>query len=372
MDASGLSFNDARTPSNGWGKLDLVKRLNTHHRENQNIHFTKVLSTYACDIEDMINTTSDRTRLWEQAPASAWTIYSFHCSLRSAEQLDRFIVDIEDDGSSSGVFSYSIRLHNDSPNRDKPLPIFIHAIRHHWDVQIVTSHVKADEIEIAYGPFARSLLLSLGVSHRKSDAPELKFGVHSNFDAVEVNDVRVLTKWRHLSLDRRSALEITEVQQLHMEPYAEGMFSESWENPWEGKLARPLSARETKENRDKGDVPLWYEAAVVSLELEALCQQNSLLGIGEKADWDAEDLKGRGLFSTLYGPALQMVTKMDHVGRRDDNRLSAEYGPLLRRANDPPRHVPGFLAAQVQGQAQSRALVACTFVHAYLSIAVMV
>lgn len=171
---------------------------------------------------------------------------------------------------------------------------------------------------------------------------------------MEVNDVRVLTKWRHLSLDRRSALEITEVQQLHMEPYAEGMFSESCENPWEGKLARPLSARETKENRDKGDVPLWYEAAVVSLELEALCQQNSLLGIGEKADWDAEDLKGRGLFSTLYGPALQMVTKMDHVGRRDDNRLSAEYGPLLRRANYPPRHVPGFLAAQVQGQAQNR------------------
>lgn len=164
MDASGLSFNDARTPSNGWGKLDLVKRLNTHHRENQNIHFTKILSTYACDIEDMINTKSDRTRLWEDAPASAWTIYSFHCYLRSAEQSDRFIVDIEDDGTSSGVFSYSIRLHNDTPNRDKPLPIFIHAIRRHWDVQIVTSHVKADEIEIAYGPFARSLLLSLGVS----------------------------------------------------------------------------------------------------------------------------------------------------------------------------------------------------------------
>lgn len=139
-----------------------------------------------------------------------------------------------------------------------------------------------------------------------------------------------------------------------MVPYAEGMVSESWENSCEWKLARPFSARQTKENRDRGDVPLWYEAAVVSLELEALCQQNSLLGIGEKADWDAEDLKSRGVFSTLYGPALQMVTRMDHVGRRDDNRLAGEYGSLLRRANDPPRHVPGFLAAQVQGQVESR------------------
>lgn len=164
VDASGVSFNNVTTPSNGWRKLDLIKRLNTHHRENQNIHFTKILSIYACDIEDMINTRTAGTRLWEQAPACSWTIYSFHCSLRSAEQLGRFIVDIEDDGTSSGVFSYSIRLHNDTPSQDKPLPIFVHAIRRHWDVRIVTSHVTTDGVELAYGSFARALLLSLGVS----------------------------------------------------------------------------------------------------------------------------------------------------------------------------------------------------------------
>jgi hypothetical protein len=178
--------------------------------------------------------------------------------------------------------------------------------------------------------------------------------VHSSFDAVEVNEVRVLTNWRHLSLDHKSALEITEVEQLEMVSYAEGMFSDSWENQWEGKLARPWSSRRARDNRANGEYPRWYEAAVVSVELEAMCQQNSLLGVGEKADWDAEDLKNRGLFPALYGPALQMVTKMDHIGRRDDNNLSGEYGSLLRRPNDPPRHVPGLLAAQAQGPVQNR------------------
>lgn len=170
---------------------------------------------------------------------------------------------------------------------------------------------------------------------------------------MKVDEVRVLTNWRHLSLDHKSALEITEVHQMEIVPYKEGVYSGSW-NTWVGKLARPWSPRRAKENRAKGEFPRWYEAAVVSLELEVLCQQNSFLGIGEKADWDAENLKNRGLFPAIYGPALQMVTKMDHVGRRDDNNLSEKYGPLLRRGNDLPRHLPVSLPAYFQAQVQSR------------------
>lgn len=161
-----------------------------------------------------------------------------------------------------------------------------------------------------------------------------------NDSCADVAEVRALTRWRHLSLDKQSALEITEVLQLEMTDYSEGVYAGSWDS-WKGWLARPWPRKYAKEKRSKGEFPRWYEAAVVSLQLEALCQQNSSLKVGEKADWDAEDLRADGILSTLYRPALQMVRKMDHVGRMDDNNLSREYGPLLFRANDRPRHVPG-------------------------------
>lgn len=168
-----------------------------------------------------------------------------------------------------------------------------------------------------------------------------------NTSAADVNEVRVLTKWRHISLDRKSALEITEVQQLEMKPYSQGLYSGSWDS-WEGTLARPWTQRATKERRYEGEFPRWYEAAIVSLELEQLFQQNLLLQLGEKADWNPEDVKARGLLAAIYNPALKMVKAMDHVGRQDDNHMSETYGHLLRRRNDPPPAVPGSIHAQVR------------------------
>lgn len=152
----------------------------------------------------------------------------------------------------------------------------------------------------------------------------------------------MLTKWRHLSLDKKSALEITEVVQLDMIEYSEGAYSGSWTS-FQGYLAGPWPHKMTKENRGRGEFPCWYEAAVVSLELEELCRTNLFLGVGEKAGWDAKDLSARGIFPSLYHPALQMVKEMDHVGRLDDNHLAAKYdSSQLRRGNDAPRSVPGL------------------------------
>lgn len=164
VDPSGLSFNSANTRSNGWKKPTLIKKLNKDYGENQNIQFTKILSTFGCDVEDMINTKINGTRLWEQEPRRAWTTYSFHCSLRSINRLGRFIVDIDDDGTSRGIFSYSIRPHNDVFPPEQPNPIYVHAIQRNWDVRIATTHVEAGEVEMAYRPFVNTLLHSLSVS----------------------------------------------------------------------------------------------------------------------------------------------------------------------------------------------------------------
>lgn len=167
---------------------------------------------------------------------------------------------------------------------------------------------------------------------------ELQFAVPT-VSLADMREVRVLTKWRYASVDRKSALEITEVQQMKTEPYSEGPYSKAAWNSYEGKRSRPWSNKMTKDS--KGEVPRWYEAAVISVELEDLCEQNASLKIGTRADWGPKDLEARGVFSALYGPALQMVRTMDHVGRLDDNNLSQTNGHLLLQHNDPPPQVVG-------------------------------
>jgi hypothetical protein len=161
-DESGVAFNDPSTPSNGWKKSELIKKLDHGYGTNHGIHFTKVLSTYGCDIEDMIKATDQHgVRLWAQEPSRTWTTYTFHCNRRL---MGGFIVDIEDHGpSSGGVLVSSVRLQHDQLNADTSMPAYIHAIRHHWDVQIVTSHVDLDEITRENEAFANMLLQSLSV-----------------------------------------------------------------------------------------------------------------------------------------------------------------------------------------------------------------
>jgi hypothetical protein len=161
---TGVAFNNVNTPSNGWKEADLLRNLKECYGKNSNIHFTNILSTYAYDIEDMINAKANGTRLWEQQPSRVWTTYSFHCALRSEKNdMSPFIVDVEDGGTPGNAFSYSIRPQNDVPGADKPMPIYVHAICRHWDLRIVTSHVKTDEMERTFGSFANDLMQSLSV-----------------------------------------------------------------------------------------------------------------------------------------------------------------------------------------------------------------
>ncbi|KAK3309662.1 uncharacterized protein B0T15DRAFT_488375 [Chaetomium strumarium] len=350
-DQTGLAFNDSRTPSNGWKKPDLMQNLKRGFGANRNSHFTKVLSTYASDIEDMINMKVKDTRLWEEKPSRAWTVYSFYCSLRSMEKLGRFIVDIVDDGTASDAFSYSIRLQNEFLDVDAPMPICIHAIRRNWDLRVVMSHVKPN-LQEQYEAFAKSLQQTLTIEREGRTPPVLKYAVHTSF-AVKIDEVRVQVKWRHASHKNLSALEITEVNQYETGPYSDdGVYSSG--NEWEGYLARYPTDRVIKGMLSRGEFPRWYEAAVVSLELEKLCQQNQTLKFGEKADWEVGDLKARGVFFELYGPAVQMVKNMDHVGRNDDNNLSTKYGHLLLQPNNPPPSVPGSLPVDGQNKTRQR------------------
>ncbi|KAK4147864.1 uncharacterized protein C8A04DRAFT_33948 [Dichotomopilus funicola] len=343
IDPSGLAFNCAETASHGWTKAELLSNLNNDLRENKNILFTKVLSTYAYDIEDMINTKVDGNRLWEDKPKHVRAVYSFHCSLRSEKELSPFIIDIEDNDSGGG-FTYTARTAYDAPGAVKQVPVYIHSICRHWDLRVVTSHIQTDDVDAMYGAFAKYLINSLSIQTTTKGGTEIMFAVPVNLP-VEVKQVRVLTKWRRHSLDGRSALEVTEVLELATAPYSEGPYSGAAYNTYEAMRSHPWVGKTNKKNRDEGKPARWYEVAVVSLELEALCKQNTRLGVGEKAKWDAKDLGDTGVLSSLYGPALHMVRQMDHVGRLDNNHLSGAYGRLLLQSNKAVTQVPGAMPA---------------------------
>ncbi|KAJ4296938.1 hypothetical protein N0V88_003854 [Collariella sp. IMI 366227] len=309
------------------------KVLTVEAGSNPNMLFTKVLSTYSSDVKDLVNIEIKGSRLWQQAPTRIRTIYSFYCSFRDPEKLRQFVVDIEDDDTSGGNFSYSIRPHTELRHAKKPLPIYVHAICRNWDVRIAIVHSENDAYEFSFGVFARTLVESLCISRNELGFHELKFTIPGNL-IYNIQDVRVLTQWRFPSVNNKSALDISEVEQFEMVPCSDEVSGGAGDKP-RAQYARPWTQKRSKERRDKGDFPRWYEASVVSVELESLCHQHAALKIGEKASWDPKDLKTRGVFSFLYVPALQMVREMDHVGRSDDNRQAENCSSVLPRPNDP-------------------------------------
>jgi hypothetical protein len=176
VNKTGLAFNNESEESNGWEKAVLLERLKAEFKGDQDIHFTKILTAYAPNIEDMINTEAEGARIWEHKPSCASTTYSFHFGSRSEKDLCPFIVDIKDDGTPSAELSYSIRLRHNVPAWDKPMPIYVHAICRHWDLRIVTCHTKTDEVEATYGPFARDLMQSLSVLYVKNQSCGVEYG----------------------------------------------------------------------------------------------------------------------------------------------------------------------------------------------------
>lgn len=160
LDESALAFNASHAESNGWAEGELLRDLNAQYAQGKNLHFTKVLTTYGWDVEDMVETKTKETRLWEQRPARCWATYSFHCVMSDMDGV-KFIVDIEDAGSNDAQFTYSVRMSSTSPGSK---PVYIHAIQHHWDVRITLTHTDSEKLETAFGAFAESLLQSLSVS----------------------------------------------------------------------------------------------------------------------------------------------------------------------------------------------------------------
>lgn len=153
-------------------------------------------------------------------------------------------------------------------------------------------------------------------------------------NVVTIYCVRALTKWRYKSLDGKSVLDITEVVELENG----GRCKDS-----KKFIARSRNEEEVKARAAKGEPSRWYEASIGSLEMDNIfAQQNAHLGLGEVASWTAKELRERGLYETLYRPALEMLRLMDRVGGADNNQLREKYYRKEVKHNDEEMEVVGL------------------------------
>ncbi|KAK4205176.1 hypothetical protein QBC40DRAFT_249183 [Triangularia verruculosa] len=358
FDESTLSFNSGQSLADGWKSKQAVYRLEYDSQNldmterRKDLRFTKVLTTHGSDAEALLGMWNGGRKIWDPEPRKAEMTYAFHCEMRrkGEEESYRFAIEVRDNGAnSSPAFSIMVKPFHPIHDGDGVAPVYVHALKHNWDVRIMLSHVDHDEVDKRASRFAELVYKSLQI--RDNNGPNLIFNVPNYSTTVEA--VRVLTRWYYPSIDRKSELQITEVEQLDM------VTIEDIPNAAPGEKtkrihARPRLPKDGRIRQRHGDFERWYEAAVLSTQLQEFCQMNASLKLGDSADWSAEDIYRYEGFTNLYGPALAMVRQMDLIGQYEDNNLSGLFGVLLQRANDGPPGVPGSATASSQPSQPNR------------------
>ncbi|KAK0669362.1 hypothetical protein QBC41DRAFT_364828 [Cercophora samala] len=351
-DESSLSFNSGQSAADGWDNQVVVHMLEQASRKldmnqrRKDLRFTKILSTYGSDIEALLNMWHNGKQIWEPQQRKVDITYVFHCEMKrkGEQEAYRFAIEVhQNDPNSTPAFSVMVKPFHPVHDGDGIAPVYVHGLKHNWDLRVMLSHVDHDEVDKRASRFAMLVYNSLQI--RDNNGPNLTFSV-PNYSAT-VTAVRALTRWYYPSIDRQSELQITEVEQLDMDTIEENPNAAPGEKT-KRIHAHPRLPKSCQAKQRMGDFERWYEAAVISTQLQEHCQMNSGLKLGDAAAWSPEEVCRYGGLTTLYGPALAMLNQMDKIGQNEDNNLSGVFGGLLKRANDPPPHVPGSLAPSSQ------------------------
>jgi hypothetical protein len=318
MDYTGLAFNPPGTQSNGWKMDTLLQLLNqgSHRVASHSVAFTRMLSQCGADIESLLTTIDIATGqgLWKaQTEAHESVFYSFHCVSKG----ESFFLDVEAD-KNAGKFDYALRS-----GRDDSEPVWIHCTLRSWDVRVVMSQANTQLLEAKHGEFARSLIDCFVVTLPQDRHPQVQIGVYRKF-GVSVESMRINTRFRVLSTDGKSYLDITEVEET---VFKAGGFhpdivksTSTAYNDWMFYTITPKRTRSGVHNSEEQGLPtLWYEASVRSVEAEKMMAANRSMALGEKANWDFGKLSELGAVASLVKPALRMVQTMDGVGAHNNN-----------------------------------------------------
>lgn len=112
------------------------------------------------------------------------------------------------------------------------------------------------------------------------------------------------------SVDDKAVLKLLETQTLVTE-----------ERLAPGKGSMMFKASLGPECKPCQKLQRWHEVSISSIKLKEILVQNPKLTIGEEASWTIEDISKLGVAEAIYGPAVEMLRKIDGIGQRNNNGL---------------------------------------------------
>jgi len=152
-----LAFNAPHEKADGWRPRDIAEKLNA---SDYPVFFTKILSNFGNDADYLAGLKDSGGIMWQHRRSRV--VYDFACKRTLVDGLGQprgyedFVVEV--DGTTENQFTYTIRSGDEDAHH-----VWIHCLRHNWDVRLVMSYVAAAKLEAIYGAFARSLVESLVV-----------------------------------------------------------------------------------------------------------------------------------------------------------------------------------------------------------------
>lgn len=136
----------------------------------------------------------------------------------------------------------------------------------------------------------------------------METALSNRFQIQELQVKRVL---KYQSEDRRSILNVTEIQSLDIQG---GEVPGKPISIFQGAPG-PIDEAPTKKLRQ------WWEASISSADADEVLEENKSLELGDEPGWTHETLSNMHVASALYLPACEMLKKMDGVGFLNRNGI---------------------------------------------------
>ncbi|KAF8854467.1 hypothetical protein BDZ45DRAFT_693398 [Acephala macrosclerotiorum] len=263
--------------------------------------FTNVLTLLPADMQYLVKIKDKKGNpLWH--PTSIWNVtYEFHFRDTTAFDSPFFLVEVDGE-----TFKTEVKVRRELGS------IYCHGTMRHWDFRIAaTGYESSRDIKGKYGAVRAAVENTLYIPPDMK-APfllwEMGTALSNRFQLQELQVKRVL---KYQSEDRRSSLNVTEIQSLDIQ---------GSEVP-----GKPISVFQAAPGPNDGPptekLRQWWEASISSTDADQVLEENKTLELGDEPGWTAETLSKVHVASALYLPACEMLKKMDGVGFLNRNGI---------------------------------------------------
>jgi hypothetical protein len=276
--------------------------------------FTNLVTAVYGDIQHLVSIkNAEEQRIWIDKPHKWAVTYQIEC-MRPPINMP-FVVEVD-----AETFKHQVK--------SLPIPygkVFVHGTMRNWDFNVATSAFK--NLEEEYGGVGKDIIESLYIPYVNFHVVLRMLAIYTNIIPREdldrirnmsfsishvhetiVNSIRVRRNAQYPSVDRKSVLNITEVNDLFIRALNL--------SPVVGSHA--IYHGYTNDEKIQAPGPIWFEVGIFSTTAQELFKENQVLEFGDEVDWTTESMLSKGVAEAIYSPACEMLKQMDGVGFWND------------------------------------------------------